>query len=73
MKTSNLTGGQELLCINTEKVYDWIVNEATFDLTINDLPLPLNPVTGEQLECADIDLILLHVKWNRQKLIRSLF
>lgn len=56
MKTSNLTGGQELLCINTEKVYDWIVNEATFDLTINDLPLPLNPVTGEQLECADIDL-----------------
>src|SRR5690625_3118862 len=56
MKTSNLTGGQELLCINTDKVYDWILNEATFDLAIDDLPLPVNPITGAQLECDDIDL-----------------
>ncbi|MGP4038679.1 hypothetical protein ACTWP4_02035 [Gracilibacillus sp. D59] len=56
MQTENLTGGQELLCINTEKVFDWILNEATFDLSLNDLDLPVNPVTGDQLECDDIDL-----------------
>lgn len=56
MKAGNLSGGQELLCINTEKVYDWILNEATFDLTLDDLPLPLNPITGVQLECDDIDI-----------------
>ncbi|MBM7573690.1 hypothetical protein [Aquibacillus albus] len=56
MQADNLSGGQELLCINTEKVYDWILNEATFDLSLNDLDLPVNPVTGDQLECDDIDL-----------------
>ncbi|WP_163537035.1 hypothetical protein [Gracilibacillus sp. YIM 98692] len=56
MQADNLTGGQELLCINTEKVFDWILNEATFDLTLNDLDLPVNPVTGDQLECDDVDL-----------------
>ncbi|MBS3681226.1 hypothetical protein KGF86_13540 [Ornithinibacillus massiliensis] len=56
MKSGNLSGGQELLCINTEKVYDWILNEANFDLTIDDLPLPVNPITGVQLECDDIDI-----------------
>ncbi len=54
MQAENLNGGQELLCINTEKVYDWIVNEASFDLTLADLDLPIGP-TGDQLECADID------------------
>lgn len=56
MQMDNSPGGKELLCINTEKVYDWIVNEATFDLSLPDLDLPLNPVTGTQLECDDIDL-----------------
>ncbi|MBP2077990.1 hypothetical protein [Oceanobacillus polygoni] len=56
MQADNLTGGQELLCINTEKVYDWILNEATFDLSLADLELPVNPATGAQLECADIDI-----------------
>ncbi|WP_085992740.1 hypothetical protein [Oceanobacillus senegalensis] len=56
MQANNLTGGQELLCINTEKVYDWVLNEATFDLSLTDLELPLNPVTGDQLECDDLDL-----------------
>ncbi|GAB2543504.1 BMQ_0737 family morphogenetic spore coat protein [Gracilibacillus alcaliphilus] len=55
MQANNLSGGQELLCINTEKVYDWILNEATFDLDLKDLELPLNPNTGEQLTCEDID------------------
>ena len=32
------------------------VNEATFDLTLNDLELPVNPLTGDQLECDDIDI-----------------
>ena len=56
MQAENLTGGQELLCINTEKVYDWILNESNFDLNLTDLDLPVNPVTGDQLECDDIDI-----------------
>lgn len=56
MKANNLTGGQELLCINTEKVYDWILNEASFDLSLADLELPVNPATGLPLECGDIDI-----------------
>ncbi|MGP4062199.1 hypothetical protein [Halobacillus sp. H74] len=53
MQAKNLTGGQELLCINTEKVYDWIINEASFDLTLGDFDLPLGP-TGDPIECDDI-------------------
>ncbi|RPF52151.1 hypothetical protein [Aquisalibacillus elongatus] len=34
MKNENLAGGQELVCINTEQVYDWIINDATFDINI---------------------------------------
>jgi hypothetical protein len=56
MNIDKISGGQEVLCINTDKVYDWIVNEATFDLTLNNLDLPVNPVTGVQLECSDIDI-----------------
>jgi len=52
MQAKNLTGGQELLCINTTKVYDWIVNEATFDLTFVDEALPIigeDPLTCEEI------------------------
>ncbi|WP_087972259.1 hypothetical protein [Oceanobacillus rekensis] len=56
MQTGNLPGGQELLCINTEKVYDWVINDATFDLTLNGLELPDNPATGDPLDCDDIDI-----------------
>ncbi len=56
MQANNLSGGQELLCINTEKVYDWVLNESIFDLNLMDLELPLNPNTGEQLTCEDIDV-----------------
>ncbi|WP_174615533.1 hypothetical protein [Virgibacillus ihumii] len=55
MQAENLTGGQELLCINTEKVYDWIINEASFDLALDDLVLPVGP-DGTPLECGDIVL-----------------
>ncbi len=56
MSINHIAGGQELLCINTEKVYDWVLNEATFDLNVDGLELPINTVTGAQLECDDIDL-----------------
>lgn len=56
MNCYQVDGEQEILCINTKKVYDWILNEAEFDLTLNNLDLPVNPVTGIQLECDDIDL-----------------
>jgi hypothetical protein len=52
MQAKNLTGGQELLCINTSKVYDWILNEATFDLTLVDEDLPL--VGEDPITCDDI-------------------
>ncbi|MCM3654505.1 hypothetical protein [Metabacillus litoralis] len=48
MQAKSLTGGQELLCINTTKVYDWILNEASFDLTFIDEDLPVG------LTCDDI-------------------
>jgi hypothetical protein len=52
MQAKNLTGGSEVLCINTTKVYDWILNEATFDLTFVDEDLQGN---GEdQITCEDI-------------------
>lgn len=54
--SQSLNGGQELLCIETNKVYDWILNEASFDLNLSGLALPINPNNGAQLECADIDL-----------------
>ncbi|WP_249872162.1 hypothetical protein [Oceanobacillus saliphilus] len=56
MQAKNLNGGQELLCINTQKVYDWVLNEATFDLSLTDLELPDSPITGAPLECPDIDI-----------------
>lgn len=56
MQENNIAGCQELLCINTEKVYDWILNESLFDLNLMDLHLPLNPNTGEHLTCEDIDV-----------------
>src|SRR5699024_5110504 len=55
MSLNKAAAEQELLCINTEKVYDWVLNEASFDVNINDLELPINTVTGDQLECDDID------------------
>ncbi|MGM0876164.1 MAG: hypothetical protein ACQEWV_15685 [Bacillota bacterium] len=54
MQAKHLTGGQEpeLLCINTTKVYDWIVNEATFDITLVDEPF--DPIGEELLTCDEI-------------------
>lgn len=45
---------KELLCINTDKVYDWIVNEATFDLTLED-------VLVEDVECDNIASVTCEV------------
>ncbi|TFB15104.1 hypothetical protein E3U55_12695 [Filobacillus milosensis] len=50
---NNFTGGQELVCINTTKVYDWVINDANFDLNVTDLDLPEDE--GVQLTCDDID------------------
>lgn len=61
MQAKNLNGGQELLCINTTKVYDWVINEASFDLTIGDFELPVGP-SGEQLECDDIEEVICTVE-----------
>ena len=34
MQAKNLSGGQELICINVDKVYDWIVKERSFDYVL---------------------------------------
>lgn len=52
MQAESLTGGKELLCINTTKVFDWILNEATFDLTFVDEDLPI--IGEEPLTCEEI-------------------
>jgi len=35
MKFENLNGGQELICINVDKVYDWVLKEKSFDLSLS--------------------------------------
>jgi hypothetical protein len=67
MQAKNLKGGQELLCINTEKVYDWVINEASFDLTLDDVELPF--VNGTQLTCDDIDSVTCEVETNESEIL----
>lgn len=56
MQAENQVGGRELICINTSKVYDWVMNEATFDLTLDDVNLPA------PLDCDDIDSVSCEVE-----------
>ena len=58
MQANSLSGGQELICINVDKVYDWIVKEKSFDVTppgtITFSPaasVPTGPITGAQISC----------------------
>lgn len=67
MQANQVNGDGELLCINTEKVYDWILNEATFDLTIDDIELPI--VNGTQLTCDDIDTVTCEVETNATEVL----
>ncbi|REJ09146.1 hypothetical protein [Halobacillus trueperi] len=39
MQAKKLNGGQELICINVDKVYDWVLEERSFEFT-------LDPETG---------------------------
>ncbi|MGE8205254.1 hypothetical protein ACQKP0_11865 [Heyndrickxia sp. NPDC080065] len=41
MQSKPLQGAQELLCINTEKVYDWILEESTASQTVPEASLGL--------------------------------
>ncbi len=40
-------GNKQLVTINTEKVYDWIVTETNFDLTLVNEPLPAGLGIGD--------------------------
>ncbi|SEQ60892.1 hypothetical protein [Piscibacillus halophilus] len=53
MKPNHISGGQELLCINTEKVYDWIFNEETFEINLAALTLPIG-VTCDLIDELEI-------------------
>ena len=56
MQTENLNGGQELLCINTEKVYDWVINDATFDITIDAAEIP-EGVSNDDIESLSCEVV----------------
>ncbi|RDY72740.1 hypothetical protein DXT76_00290 [Halobacillus trueperi] len=50
MQAKNLNGGQELICINVDKVYDWVINERGFDYSPGEVdftPVGSVPVDGE--------------------------
>jgi hypothetical protein len=58
MQPNSLSGGQELICINVDKVYDWIVKERSFDVTapgtITFTPaasVPPGSITDAQISC----------------------
>ncbi|OIK13571.1 hypothetical protein BIV60_13840 [Bacillus sp. MUM 116] len=40
MKVQNLSGGQELLCVNVDKVYDWVTNQASVNLPGTTITFP---------------------------------
>jgi len=60
MQTEKLSGGQELLCINTKKVYDWVINDATFDITIDT-------VDPKEVPCSDIKSLSCEVVPDSEK------
>ncbi|WP_404453348.1 hypothetical protein LG329_03385 [Virgibacillus necropolis] len=57
MKATDFTGGQELLCINTEKVYDWIINDADFNVALADVTVTVPAGTV----CEDIATVTCDV------------
>ncbi|GGA38359.1 hypothetical protein [Psychrobacillus lasiicapitis] len=46
MQAKNLSGGQELICINVDKVYDWIVKERSFDFVLPTGNIVFTPTAG---------------------------
>lgn len=57
MQAKDLKGGQELICMNVDKVYDWIVTESNFDVT-HDFVFP----GVEGLSEEDIDSVMCDVE-----------
>ncbi|QBP40078.1 BMQ_0737 family morphogenetic spore coat protein [Paenisporosarcina antarctica] len=59
MQYKNLNGGQELICINVDKVYDWIVKERSFDVSLAGAVItftpagsvPAGPILGATVTC----------------------
>ena len=58
MQFKNLNGGQELICINVDKVYDWIVKEKSFDITLTGTftftptgSVPAGTIEGATVTC----------------------
>ena len=43
MQFKSLKGGQELICINVDKVYDWIVKEKSFDISLAGAVITFTP------------------------------
>lgn len=77
MNAKDLTGGQEVICMNVDKVYDWIVNEADFDLGLaaTDITVPLGTTCDDvaNLICSvypvDTDPVVIVSREDRQYMI----
>ncbi|SDP30227.1 hypothetical protein [Halobacillus aidingensis] len=60
MQAKNLNGGQELICMNVDKVYDWVIEERNFEFTLPSatavtfLPTPTAAPTTAQLLGATV-------------------
>ncbi|MBS4206951.1 hypothetical protein [Bacillus sp. FJAT-50079] len=56
MQAKPLQGAQELLCINTEKVYDWILEESTYSAAVGATTIALPAPIGAVI-CAIADSV----------------
>ena len=49
--------GKELICINVDKVYDWIVKEKSFDISSNEIhsfSMDLDDIDDDDLKGATV-------------------
>lgn len=72
MKGQSLKGGQELLCVNVDKVYDWIINQAPVNLVNQALTFPTNSpcqtgfvITGSTCDVVQSSVVEVGPRTNR--------
>ncbi|MGO4886874.1 hypothetical protein ACJ2A9_03870 [Anaerobacillus sp. MEB173] len=62
MQAKNLQGSQEILCISTDKVYDWIVNEATFDIVEDDIDVAGLGLTADNIANVTCEVVGVEIE-----------
>lgn len=54
MVNRDLIGGQELLCVNVDKVYDWILNQSSFNLAGPAVVFPVTVPCGAGIQISSV-------------------